>query len=186
MTNSSAPDTPSYPALLRRGRCHRLLGAFDEAIADFTQAHELRLGAARPLFERGAIFILIGHYEESLADYEAAAALEPSYPGSASYFAELFLYTDRADEALAISERARHDEPTDLVHRVNTAHAHLLLGHIDHAAQEYETIAGQHDTGGITGAAIVLNDLAIMRSAGIDVPGTRRVERRLTESRRTL
>lgn len=41
----------------------------------------------------------------------AGAALEPDYPGSASYFAELFLYTGRARAALELSERASRDEP---------------------------------------------------------------------------
>ena len=183
MGEASATDTPSHQALVARGRRHRLLGAHDEAIADFTQAHELRPAAARPLFERGAIFILSGRYEESLADYEAAAVLEPSYPGAASYFAELFLYTGRADEALAISERASRDEPANLVHRVNTAHAHLLLGHTERAARDYDAVARQHDPGkGITGAALALNDLALMRSAGIRAPGMGRVERLLRES----
>jgi tetratricopeptide (TPR) repeat protein len=87
VTLATEPD--DYSGLLGRGRCHRLLGAYDEAIADFTHAHQLRPRAARPLFERGAISILIGHYDDSLTDSERAATLDPTYPGSASYFAEL-------------------------------------------------------------------------------------------------
>jgi tetratricopeptide (TPR) repeat protein len=84
---ATAPE--DYSALLGRGRCRRLLGTCDEAIADFTHAHEVRPFAARPLaarplFERGAIFLLIGRYGESRADHEAAAILEPDDPGSAS------------------------------------------------------------------------------------------------------
>jgi len=180
-----ATEQEDYSALLGRGRCHRLLGAHDEAIADFTRAHDVRPEAARPLFERGAIWILLGCYERSRADYEAGAALDPTYPGSASYFAELHLYAGRADEALAISERAACDEPTNLVHRVNIAHAHLLLGDTGRAADAYDAIADQLDPGkGITGAALALEDLALMRSAGIDPPGMRSVERRLRKPTR--
>ena len=172
-----------YSALLGRGRCHRLLGAYDEATTDFTRAHDLRPEAARPLFERGAISILRGRYDPSLADYEAAAILEPTYPGSASYFAEIYLYTGRADEALTISEQASRDEPMNLVHRVNVAHAHLLLGDTERATHAYAAIADQHDPGkGITGAAIALRDLAMMRSAGIHPPGMLSIEQRLKES----
>jgi tetratricopeptide (TPR) repeat protein len=169
-----------YAAMLGRGRCHRLLGAPREAIIDFTHAHHLRPTAARPLFERGAVSLLIGRYADSLADYEAAAILEPAYPGSASYFAELYLYTGRPDEALAISERASRDEPRNLVHRVNIAHAHLLLGAVARAARAYDAVANLHDPGkGTTGAAIALNDLTLMRSAGIDTPGMLRIEQHL-------
>jgi tetratricopeptide (TPR) repeat protein len=181
--DSLAATREDYSAHLGRGRCHRLLGAYDEAIADFTHAHELRPGAARPLFERGAISILIGRYDESLADYEAAAVLDPTYPGSASYFAELCLYTGRADEALAISERASRDEPTNLVHRVNIAHAHLLLGEVERAIHAYAAIADHHDPGkGVAAAAIALHDFALMRSAGFEPPGMLDIERRLRKS----
>jgi tetratricopeptide (TPR) repeat protein len=178
---TSKPD--DYSALLGRGRCHRLLGAYDEATTDFTHAHDVRAAAARPLFERGAISMLRGRYDQSLADYEAAAILEPTYPGSASYFAEVYLYTGRADDALAISEQANRDEPTNLVHRVNVAHAHLLLGDTECALHTYAAIADEQDPGkGITGAAIALGDLALMRSAGIHPPGMHRIKQRLRES----
>jgi tetratricopeptide (TPR) repeat protein len=178
-----ASDPADYCALLGRGRCRRLQGAYADAIADFTRAHAARRGAARPLFERGAILILLGRYDECLADYEAAIALEPAYPGSASYFAELDLYTGRADDALALSERASRTEPTNLVHRVNVAHAHLLLGHTERAADAYDAIAEERDPGKrITGAAIALADLSLMRAAGIHPPGMRSIEHRLRTS----
>jgi tetratricopeptide (TPR) repeat protein len=171
-----------YTALIGRGRRHRLLGAYDDAIADFSRAHQLRPDAARPLFERGAILILTGRYDESLADYEAATLLEPAYPGAASYFAELFLYTSRAQEALALSEQAMRDEPTNLIHRVNAAHAYLLLGDLERAESAYSEVADQTDPGkGQTAAAIALADLALMRSAGIAPPGVRGIERSLRE-----
>lgn len=177
-TLATAPD--DYSALLGRGRCHRLLGAHDKAIADFTRAHVVQPRAARPLFERGAIAILIGRYEASRADYEAAALLEPHYPGSASYFAELCLYTGRPAEALAISEQASRDEPSDLMHRVNIAHARLLLGDVEQAAASYNAIARLNDPGRrMPGASIALHDLALMRAADIEVPGMLDIERRL-------
>jgi Flp pilus assembly protein TadD len=175
-----AATPEDYSAVLGRGRCQRHLGAYQEAIADFTKAHELRPRAARPLFERGAISILIERYDEALTDYEAAAILEPAYPGVASYFAELYLYTGRAQRALVLSERASRDEPTNLVHRINIAHARLLLGETERANHAYDAIADLHDPGkGITGAAIALQDLAQMRSAGIEPPGMVSIERRL-------
>jgi hypothetical protein len=138
------------------------------------------------LFERGAISILIGQYDASLTDYEGAATRDPTYPGSASYFAELLLYTGGARAALVISEQASREEPMNLVHRVNIAHAHLLLGDVDRAADTYMAVADEHDPGkGLTGAAIALNDFALMRSAGITPPALRDIERRLRESMST-
>jgi putative redox protein len=178
-----ATDAADYDALLARGRCHRLGGAYPEAIADFTRAHAVRPGAARPLFERGAILILLGHYDESRADYEAAIAREPGYPGAVSYLAELDLYTGRADEALARSERASRNEPANLVHRVNIAHAHLLLGHAERAAEAYDAIAEERDPGKrMTGAAIALADLSLLRAAGIHPPEMLGIEQRLRTS----
>jgi tetratricopeptide (TPR) repeat protein len=181
-----AADAADYGSLLGRGRCYRLLDAFPEAIVDFTRAHEVQPGAARPLFERGAIWILVGRYDRSRADYEAAIVLEPDYPGSASYFAELDLYTGRVAEALALSERASRAEPSNLVHRVNVAHAHLLLGDTERASAAYAAIAERRDPGKrITGAAIALADLSLMRAAGIHPPGMDTIERGLRTSIRT-
>jgi tetratricopeptide (TPR) repeat protein len=175
-----AAEPRSYVALVGRGRCHRALGSYDLALADFTAAHAVRPTAARPLFERGAISILIGRYDDALADYQGAVTREPAYPGAASYFAELYLYTGRAGAALVTSLRANRDEPANLVHRVNVAHAFLLLGDAPRAAREYDAIAEDHDPGkGVSGATIALADLALMRAAGIDAPGMRDIERRL-------
>jgi osmotically inducible protein OsmC len=173
-------STRSYLELVGRGRGHRVLGSYDLALADFTAAHAARPAAARPLFERGAISILLGRYNDALADYHAAVTREPAYPGAASYFAELYLYTGRAGAALVTSLRANRDEPANLVHRVNVAHAFLLLGDAARAAREYDAIADDHDRGkGVSGAAIALADLALMRAAGIDAPGMRDIEVRL-------
>ena len=178
VTLATAPD--DYSALLGRGRCHRLLGTYEEAIADFTHAHEARPRAARPLFERGAISILIGRYEEALTDYEAAVSLDPNYPGSASYFAELYLYTGRLDEALAISEQASRDDPGNMMNRLNIAHAHLLLGNVERAVDSYTAIATLHDpVRQMTGASIALHDLDLMRAAGIEAPSMLGIERYL-------
>jgi tetratricopeptide (TPR) repeat protein len=176
-------DRDDDSAHIGRGRCHRLLGHHDDAIADFSAAHVLRPDSARPLFERGAVSILEGRYDEALADYNDAAALEPTYPGAASYFAELYLYTGRPRAALVISKCASDDEPTNLMHRINVAHAHLLLGETGQARELYAAVADQLDPGKqLTGATIALDDFQLMRSAGIEAPGLTSIERELRRS----
>lgn len=68
-----------------------------------------------------------------------------------------------------MSEDAICDEPTNLVHRVNVAHARLLLGDLERAGRAYVEIAGHRDPE--TGAATALGDLDHMRSAAIEPPG---------------
>jgi tetratricopeptide (TPR) repeat protein len=170
-TRALAEDPDDYGAVLGVGRCHRLLGRLDDAVAAFGRAHDLRPGEARPLCERGAIRILQHRWAESLADYEAAAALDPAYPGLRSYFAELYLFTGRAAEALEISRQAVADEPDNLMNRINIGHAHLLLGQLDEARRDYRAVAEEvHPLKRRTGAELVREDWRLMRAAGIDVP----------------
>ncbi len=129
------PDMPKHDdtpeTLIAAGRRFRAAGELDAAVDVLTRAHQLDPTAARPLVERGAIAILQHHYEETLADYTRAEQLDPHYPGLASYFAELYFYTGRPADALRISTDAAGQEPGNLMHRINIAHAQLLLGNTD-------------------------------------------------------
>ena len=127
--------------------------------------------AARPLVERGAILILQHRYQQALADYRRAQQLDPEYPGLASYFAELYLYTDRAAEALRISENAARAESGNLMHRINIAHAQLLLGNTDAALIAYREIANRwNPTKMRSGRELALQDLGLLDDAGIEMP----------------
>jgi len=137
----------------------------------FTRAHHLDPTAARPLVERSAIAILQHRYDEALADYTRAEQLDPHYPGLASYFAELYLYANRAADALRISENAAAEEPGNLMHRINIAHAQLLLGNTDAALSAYREIANQwHPTKMRFGRDLALQDLGLLDDAGIEMP----------------
>jgi tetratricopeptide (TPR) repeat protein len=167
-----SPGGPALGEAIAQGRGHRAAGELDAAAAVFTGAHGRFPESARPLVERGAILILQGRYAESRADYEAARRLEPGYPGLDSYVAELDLYTGRAAEALARSEQAAVREPGDLMHRINIAHAHLLLGHTTHALQAYRQVAHQvHPGKNRTGSDLARQDLRLLAGAGVVIPG---------------
>ena len=164
-------------AALGRGRCYRMLGRIDESAAEFYLAHKLSPTDPHPLCERGAVLILDERWDEALADYKAAEALDPNHPGLASYFAELYLYWGRPAEALATARRGLEREPGSVMHRVNFAHALLFCGQRVEALAEYEAIreriaVSEH----VSGRAIVLNDLRLMREAGLVCDGFDEVE----------
>ncbi len=157
--------------LLDDGRRHRRRGEYDAAIAAFTYASLRWPEAARPLCERGAILILQRRYAEALADYQEAQRLDPGYPGLRSYLAEVYLYTGRAAEALAVSRQALLDEPGDLMHDINIAHAHLLLGDTAEALERYARLGGRLHAGKERyGRDLVLQDLRLMQEAGVQIP----------------
>jgi tetratricopeptide (TPR) repeat protein len=158
-------------AAIARGRRHRAAGELDAAVEVFTDAHERFPAQARPLVERGAILILQHRYEQSRADYAAARRLDPQYPGLDSYVAELDLYTGRAAQALALSERAAAREPGNLMHQINIAHAHLLLGHTGAALEAYRQLAPRfHPRKQRLGRDLAWQDLRLLVEAGVDVP----------------
>jgi len=164
-------------AALGRGRCHRMLGRVDDAAADFLLAHQLSPGDPHPLCERGAVLILDERWDEALADYRAAESLAPDHPGLASYFAELYLYSGRPADALRAARDGLEREPKSVMHRVNLAHALLFSGRREEALAEYAAIRdrfvrGEH----VSGAAIVLTDLRLMREAGVTCDGFDEVE----------
>lgn len=161
----------SLPELIRLGRRRRVAGELDEAVSVFTRAHHIFPEVARPLIERGAVLILQKRYDECRADYSSAAELEPDYPGLRSYVAELDLYTDRCTEALALSTAGAQDEPDNLIHQVNIAHALLQLGRTDEAVEAYRSCATQfHPAKQRTGADLALQDLRLLAEAGVDLP----------------
>jgi tetratricopeptide (TPR) repeat protein len=169
--SSSSGTADELAAAIARGRRHRAAGELDAAVEAFADARERFPAQARPLVERGAILILQHLYEQSRADYAAARHLDPQYPGLDSYVAELDLYTGRAVQALALSERASEREPGNLMHQINIAHAHLLLGHTGAAMEAYRQLAPRfHLRKQRLGRDLALQDLRLLSEAGVNVP----------------
>jgi tetratricopeptide (TPR) repeat protein len=163
--------TGELEAAIACGRRHRAAGELDAAVEVFTAAHERFPAQARPLVERGAILILQLRYDQSRADYAAARRLDPRFPGLDSYVAELDLYTGRAAQALALSERAAAREPGNLMHQVSIAHAHLLLGDTGAALAAYRRLAPRfHPRKQRLGRDLARQDLRLLVEAGVDVP----------------
>jgi Flp pilus assembly protein TadD len=157
---------------IARGRQQRRHGQIEDAIATFSKVHEHHPAEARPLVERGAVLVLAQRFDEALADYRAAEALDPDYPGLRSYFAEVYLYLGRAEDALAVSEEGLRAEPQDLMHRINRAHSLLFLERVDAALDAYRALADeQHAAKRRSGAELSLEDFRLMRAAGLSPAG---------------
>jgi tetratricopeptide (TPR) repeat protein len=177
----TAEQGTDLAARIALGRRHRSAGELDDAVEVFTDAHRAFPSAAEPLVERGAILVLQGRYRQTLTDYHTAAKLYPHYPGLDSYIAELYLYTGRPAEALALSEDAAVREPANLMHRINIAHAQLLLGHTELALDGYRRQARQfHPTKKRFGRDLALQDLRLLVAAGVDIPQLVRARDALT------
>ena len=60
------------PVLVRRGEAYRRMGKYQEALADFDRAIELKPDDAWAIASRGETYRLMGRYEEALADFNRA------------------------------------------------------------------------------------------------------------------
>lgn len=69
-----------WNAYCERGICYRLLGKFDQAIADFTAAIEEEPRYAFPYYSRGWCYELTGRNDLALEDYNLGIDIDPNYP----------------------------------------------------------------------------------------------------------
>jgi tetratricopeptide (TPR) repeat protein len=70
-----ALDEKSAWAIAQRGETYRLMGRYDEALADFDRVIALEKEADWVVGSRGEIYRLMGRYDEALADFDRAIAL---------------------------------------------------------------------------------------------------------------
>ena len=76
--NFTPPEEPKDAAgYNRRGNQYSRNGAYEQAIADYTQALELDDALADAWFNRGVSFYELGMYDESIADLTQAIEIEP-------------------------------------------------------------------------------------------------------------
>jgi tetratricopeptide (TPR) repeat protein len=80
-------------------------GAFDEAIAEFSQALKLDPKLAAALYNRGHTFVKMGRFDEAMSDLDAALLVEPAL--IQAYVARGDIWHKRGD-----SDRAMHEYDT--------------------------------------------------------------------------
>jgi tetratricopeptide (TPR) repeat protein len=85
----------------QRGVAALTRGAYDQAIADFTETLKLTPNRVEAYHNRGEAYRLKGDYEQALADYNRALTINPNY--AKAYYARGIVYSNMGeyDKALA-------------------------------------------------------------------------------------
>ncbi len=162
------------------GKTLRLMGDLPGGLAANDRALALAPDEPDYLVERGVNLFNAQAFGASSAAFERVYAVAPGYAGIHAYRAEIFLYLRDADEAEAAAGRKR--EPGYGIHRINLAHAALFAGDLAKAKERYLACADLIDMDGVTpGRALVPQDFAKMRAAGIEIAGMAEVEKLLAK-----
>ena len=98
-------------AYRERGRQHRLAGRYEQALADFNRAMDVKPQYPDALYGRGETYRLMRRYEEALADFDRAIDLEPEAAWGIASRGETYQSMERYEEALADFDRAIDLEP---------------------------------------------------------------------------
>ena len=122
-------------------------GQFDEAIAQFQRALEIRsresesqynLGAALSCVNLGTAFTDKGDLDKGIDYYEKAIALAPRYADAHYNLGKALLRQDKTDEAIAQWRATLAIEPNDAEAHASLAGALLRKGELRPAIAEYE------------------------------------------------
>lgn len=103
-------------------------GRHDEALAIVESRLRARPADARWLNDRGVLRSLLGAREEAAADWKAAIARDPDFPAPYLSLGSLYASAGRADEALALYEKAlsRRGAGAAFLERIRAERAKLL------------------------------------------------------------
>ncbi len=104
--NFTPPEEPTDAAgYNRRGNQYSRNGAYEQAVADYTQALELDAGLADAWFNRGVSFYELGMYAESIDDLTRAIELDPEEDNYYGRRSLAYLFSDRLEEAQADQDK---------------------------------------------------------------------------------
>jgi tetratricopeptide (TPR) repeat protein len=112
-------------------------GAFDRAIADYTQALRLDPDNADAYLERGDAYANIGDPDKAIADYTAALRIDPNF--AAAYVSRGLAYGDKGmhDRAIEDYTAALRIDPNLAVTYNNRGLAYYKKGMNDRAIEDY-------------------------------------------------
>ena len=116
----------------------RLLGRYEEALADLTRSLELRPDDPDTLNNRGMALGNLERHEEALADYNRSLEMRPNFPDTLNNRATVLLRLCRHEEALADYNRALELQPGHPAIPYNLARLQCLMEHLDEALRWLE------------------------------------------------
>lgn len=96
-----------------RGNSYFETGQYQQALAEYNRALELRPDHPGTLYNRGVALVGLGHYDEALADLNRALELRPDDPNILNSRGSTMGYLGRYEEALADFNRALALRPDD-------------------------------------------------------------------------
>jgi tetratricopeptide (TPR) repeat protein len=98
-------------ALRLRGILHRQADRYEQAIADFDRALELRPDHNASLGDRGEAYRLMGRHDQALSDFSGAIELDPEDTWAIASRGQAYQAMGRYEEALADFNRAIELDP---------------------------------------------------------------------------
>lgn len=127
-----------------RGLARAARGEHEQAVAEFTRAHELEPESCHPLMYRGNSYSDMGELEKALADLDEAARLGPEV--AVIFYNRGNVHAQRGDHDAAVADFTRAVElaPDYGAAYYNRANSHVQRGDLDAAIADY-TAALRHD-----------------------------------------
>jgi tetratricopeptide (TPR) repeat protein len=130
---------PGHPEVLaNRGAALRVLGRYDEALADYDAALASDPRSALAHNNRGVALGALGRHEEALEAYAQALALVPDYVDAHYNRGVSLAALNRHGEAIEACSRALVLEPRHARARFNRAISELTLGDFASGLADYE------------------------------------------------
>ncbi|MFY9609095.1 MAG: tetratricopeptide repeat protein [Blastocatellia bacterium] len=133
------PNEESYTNL---GTAYFYLGRYEEAMAAYQEAIELNPNEDRHRWNLGDALMRVGRFKDAEAQFQRAEELLEAHlsidPNDAKRLGQLALYLaklQRADEALALVERATELEPRNTTLKYKKAAVYALTGTRDRALE---------------------------------------------------
>lgn len=124
-------------ALGNRGAALKLLGRYDEAIADFALAIGLDPKNPQYYCQRGDILMRKKEYEEAIADYTAALNRVPDYVWAFHGRGQAYLAQGNAEPALADFNKALRAKPGELNLLILRGRANMQQNSYEAAAADF-------------------------------------------------
>jgi tetratricopeptide (TPR) repeat protein len=111
------------------------LGRYEEAIASFDKATELKPDYHKAWYNRGNSLVMVnlGQLEEALTSFDKATELKPDYHEAWNSLGYVLLKSGRLDEAITSFDKALEFEPNKVEAFYNKACCYAMLGNIEQA-----------------------------------------------------